>query len=162
MYKNVHPILRSLKPAAPAGLLLAIAGCVQQATMAAVSIPPVRPGAARIWVYRAYEPYAGKGLPAVDANGGYLGQAQLGGVFYRDVAPGAYHVTVESFGKDINQSANLDLAAGQQKYVKIVSLPSWVEGGDRTAYERPTFYAWLMPPQVAAADVAHLAFYGGS
>jgi len=162
MRKNVRPILQSLKRAAPAGLLLAIAGCAQQATTAAVAIPPVRPGAARIWVYRAYEPYAGKGLPAVDANGGYLGLAQLGGVFYRDVAPGPYHVTVESFGKDMNQSANVDLTAGQQAYVKIVSLPSWVEGGDRNAYERPTFYAWLMPPQVAETDVAQLAFYGGS
>lgn len=162
MHKNVGPILRSLKRAAPAALLLALAGCAQPATTAAVGIPPVRPGAARIWVYRAYEPYAGKGLPAVDANGGYLGLAQLGGVFYRDVAPGPYHVTVESVGKDINQSANVELAAGQQAYVKIVSLPSWVEGGDRTVYERPTFYAWLMPPQVAEADVAQLAFYGGS
>lgn len=162
MHRNVGPLLRSLKRAAPAGLLLAVAGCALPSTTAAVSIPPLRPGAARIWVYRAYEPYAGKGLPAVDANGGYLGLAQLGGVFYRDVAPGSYHVSVDSVGKDTNQSANVALGSGQQAYVKIVSLPSWVEGGDRHTYERPTFYAWLMPPQIAAADVAQLAFYGGS
>jgi hypothetical protein len=162
MHRNVNAMLRLLKRAAPAGLLLAIGGCAQPPTTAAVAIPPVPAGTARIWVYRAYEPYAGKGLPAVDANGGYLGQAQLGGVFYRDVAPGPYHVTVESFGTDINQSAHVDLAAGQQAFIKIVSLPSWVEGGDIHSFERPTFYAWLMPPQVAEADVAHLAFYGGS
>ncbi|HEY1301502.1 MAG TPA: hypothetical protein VGF07_13465 [Stellaceae bacterium] len=162
MHRNVSPSLRSLQRAAPVGLLLAIAGCAQQATTAAVAIPPVPPGAARIWVYRAYEPYSGKGLPAVDANGGYIGAAQLGGVFYRDVAPGPYHITVESYGKDFNQTANVSLAPGQQAYVKIVSLPSWVEGGDRHTYERPTFYAWLISPQIAEADVAHLAFYGGS
>jgi len=42
-----------------------------------------------------------------------------------------------------------------------VSLPSWVEYGSRGSYERPTFYAWLIPPKVAQADVANLAFYGG-
>ena len=112
-------------------------------------------------MYRNYEPYAGKGLPAVAANGGYIGQAELGGVFYRNVAPGHYHVTVETFGVDVNQSADLDLTAGQTAYVKIVSNPEWVSYGLDTQIERPTFYAWLIPNEVAQADVAHLAFYGG-
>ena len=148
--------------AMPAALLAALAGCAQPPRTSAVAVPPLPAGKARIWVYRDYEPYAGKGLPAVDANGGYVGTAQLGGAFYRDVTPGEYHVTVESYGKDTNQSADLALASGQQAYVKIVSLPSWVEYGNRSNFERPTFYAWSIQPQVAQADVANLAFYGGS
>jgi hypothetical protein len=147
---------------APALLLLAMTGCAQPPATSTVAVPAIRSGEARIWFYRDYEPYAGKGLPAVAANGGYVGTAQLGGAFYRDVPPGHYHVTVETVGVDVNQAANLDLAPGQQGYVKIVSLPSWVEYGSRSSYERPTFYAWLIAPQVAEADVAHLAFYGGS
>ena len=143
-------------------LLLVVAGCAQPVPTGSVAVPPIPSGQARLWFYRDYEPYAGKGLPAVAANGGYVGTAQLGGAFYRDVPPGGYHVTVESWGIDTNQSAQVDLAAGQQAYVKIVSLPSWVEYGSRSSYERPTFYAWLIPPQTAQADVAHLAFYGGS
>jgi hypothetical protein len=147
--------------AVPAALLMALAGCAQPPHTSAVAVPPLAAGKARIWFYRDYEPYAGKGLPAIDANGGYVGTAQLGGAFYRDVSPGRYHVTVESWGTDTSQSADADLAAGQQAYVKIVSLPSWVEYGSRGSYERPTFYAWLIPPKAAQADVANLAFYGG-
>jgi len=156
------PISQSLIQAAGLLLLLAIAGCAQPAVTSAVTIPPIAAGEARIWVYRDYEPYAGKGLPAVAANGGYIGASQLGGAFYRDVAPGHYHMTVETWGIDSNQSADVDLAAGQTAYIKIVSLPSWVEYGNISTYERPTFYAWLIAPQIAEADVAHLAFYGGS
>jgi hypothetical protein len=148
--------------AAAGMLLLAIAGCAQPSATSAVTIPPVSAGVARIWVYRDYEPYAGRGLPAVAANGGYIGASQLGGAFYRDVTPGHYHMTVETWGIDSNQSADVNLAAGQTAYIKIVSLPSWVEQGNRASYERPTFYAWLIPPQIAEADVAHLTFYGGS
>lgn len=139
-----------------------VSGCAPLPEVSAVTIPPIPPGQARIWVYRAYEPYSGKGLPAVAANGRYLGQAQLGGAFYRDVPPGRYRITVETYGIDFNQIANFDVAAGQQAYVKIVSLPSWVENGDIHAFERPTFYAWLMRPEVAARDVARLSFYGGA
>lgn len=141
---------------------LAAAGCAPVPAVDAASVPPMPAGKARLWVYRDYEPYAGKGLPAVDANGRYIGIAQLGGAFYRDVPPGPYHVTVESYGVDVNQSARVDLAPGQQAYIKIVSLPSWVEEGDIHSYERPTFYAWLIPAPMAQAQVAHLAYYGGS
>src|SRR5947199_9433916 len=87
-------------------LLVAITGCAQQAVTAAVSIPPIPAGEARIWFYRDYEPYAGKGLPAIAANGGYVGQAELGGAFYRDVPPGQYLGTVQTVGLDTRQTAN--------------------------------------------------------
>jgi hypothetical protein len=151
-----------LMGAAQGALLLAVAGCAQPAATASVSIPPIPAAEARIWFYRNYEPYAGKGLPAIAANGGYVGQAELGGAFYRDVPPGHYLVTVQTVGIDTNQTANFDLPAGQEAYVKIVSLPSWETGGDKSQWEKPTFYAWRIPNQVAQADVAHLSFYGGS
>jgi hypothetical protein len=161
MRGHATPILRLLSAAA-ASWLLAMTACAQPAPTAAAPIPPIPAGEARIWVYRTYEPYADHGLPAVYANGGTIGWAQLGAAFYRDLAPGHYHMTVQSNGVDFNQSSDLDLAAGQQAYIRIVSLPSWVEGGFRRSYERPTYYAWLILPQVAAAEIAPLAFNGGS
>ena len=143
-------------------LLLAITGCAQMAATSSVNIPPIPAGGSRIWFYRAADVYTGKGLPAIAANGGYVGQAELGGAFYRNVSPGHYLVTVQTVGVDVNQSANFDLSPGQEAYVKIVSLPSWDTGGDRNEWARPTFYAWLIPNQVAQADVARLSFYGGS
>lgn len=154
--------LRRLAKATAGAVLLSAANCAQPAVTGSVAIPPIPAGEGRIWIYRDNEPYAGKGLPAVAANGGYIGQAELGGAFYRDVAPGHYRVTVESFGVDVNQTADFDLAAGRAAYVKIVSSPSWVAYGLENQIERPTFYAWLTPNEVAQAHVAHLAFYGGS
>jgi len=147
---------------AQGAVLLAIAGCAQPSVTASVSIPPIPDGEARIWFYRNYEPYAGKGLPAVAANGQYVGAAELGGAFYRDVRPGHYVVTVETTGVDFNQVAHLDLAPRQESFVKIVSNPQWFSGGSRTEYERPTFYAWRIPNEIAQADVARLSFFGGS
>jgi hypothetical protein len=52
-------------------------------------------------------------------------------------------------------------------YVKVVSLRSWSTasgasgpdggGGD---YGRDTFYAWLIPAEIARDEVARSAFYG--
>jgi hypothetical protein len=154
--------LRRLAGAAGGALLLAVASCVRPAITGSIAIPPIPAGEARLWIYRGDEPYAGKGLPAVAANGRYLGQAELGGAFYRDLPPGHYRVTVETYGIDLNQAADFDLAAGRAAYVKIVSNPSWVSYGIETQIERPTFYAWLIPSETAQADVGHLSFYGGS
>jgi hypothetical protein len=153
---------RWLVRAAQAAVPLAMAACAQPASTAATAISPIPPGEARLWFYRDYEPYAGKGTPAVATNGVNAGIAELGGAFYRDLPPGAYHVTVETYGTDINQSTNVDLAAGQEAYVKIVSLPSLASDGDIHSFERPTFYAWRIPSDVARAQVARLAFHGGS
>ena len=46
-----------------------------------------------------------------------------------------------------------------------MSLRSWVQGGAGEGgggsgdYSRDTFYVWLVPPEVARADVARSAFY---
>jgi hypothetical protein len=34
-------------------------------------------------------------------------------------------------------------------------------GGGGGSYMKDTFYVWLIPPEVARADVARSAFYGG-
>ena len=84
---------------------------------------------------------------------------------YRDVAPGQYHVTVDSYGQDFNQSRWVYLFPGQQAFFKIVSLRDWVAGGGGAetaeAIERNTFYVWEIPPEVAQGDVARSRFYGG-
>jgi hypothetical protein len=162
MCRHATPILRSSIAMATAILLLAGMGCAQPAPTAAAPIPPIPAGQARIWVYRTYEPYANHWLPEVYANGATIGWAQLGGAFYRDFAPGHYHITVWTLGIDFNQSSDLDLAASQQAYIRIVSLPSWEQSGFRRSYERPTYYAWLILPQVATAEIAPLSFNGGS
>jgi hypothetical protein len=79
-----------------------------------------------------------------------------GSVFYRDVPPGHYHIAPQSYGRDINQDKDVDVAPGQQLYCKIVSSRSWElgVGGSQSGFDRDTFYVWLMAPQVAQAAIA--------
>jgi hypothetical protein len=139
------------------GLLLIAIGCAAQPAMAqtAVTAPPVPAGQARIWFYRALEPYGSLNLARIDVNGSYFGAVLNGGAFYRDVPPGHYHIAPESFGRDFNQDKDVDLASGQQLYVKIVSLEDWAVSvsGSRT-FRRDTFYAWLIAPEVAQVEMA--------
>ena len=136
------------------GLLLIAAGCAQPPApqVAAVPIPA---GQARVWFYRPYEPTESLNLALVDMNGSYVGAVENGSAFYRDVPPGHYHIAPESFGRHFNQDRDVDLVLGQQLYVKIVSLESWgvSVSGSRTL-RRDTFYVWLIPPEVAQAEIA--------
>ena len=137
------------------GLLLIAAGCAQPTATVPVVAPPIPSGQARVWFYRPWEPSESLNLALIDMNGSYVGAAENGSAFYRDVPPGHYHIAPESFGRDFNQDRNVDLAPGQQLYVKFVSLDSWgvsVSGSKNIA--RDAFYAWVIPPEVAQAEIA--------
>jgi len=143
-------------------LLLGAAGCALPPT-AAVAVPPIPTGEARAWFYRDPGIYDAQGTPYIRMNEAIVAVSQPGGASYRDVLPGQYHVTVDSYGKDFNQTRDVYLFAGQQVYFKIVSLKSWIEGGGRrNNFERDTFYVWEIVPEIAQSDVAHSQFYGGS
>lgn len=137
-----------------ASSLLLIAGCVESTSTAPATTPPIPSGQARVWFYRPWEPSESLDLAPIDMNGGYVGAVANGSAFYRDVPPGHYHIAPESFGRDVNQDRNVDLAAGQQIYVRIVSLESWgssVSGCKNCA--RDAFYAWLIPPEIAQGEI---------
>jgi hypothetical protein len=145
-------------------VLLATAGWAWPPPTASVAVPPVPPGAARVWFYRDLEPYETLARPFIRMNEGVVGISEPGGTFYRDVAPGHYHVSVDSYLTDFNQTRDVDLTPGQQVYFKV--LPSRVicggggRGGDGDCM-RNNFYVWTMPPEVAQAAVAGSPFFGG-
>ena len=129
------------------------------ASAVAASVPA---GTARIWVYRDYEPYGSRNYATVTLNGAVAGQASPdGAAFYRDVAPGRYHIGVVSPGMDVNQAKDIDLAPGQEAFVKILAAPDWEAGGGVNAYRRDTFYVSLVPPQVARAELPAHPLTGG-
>jgi hypothetical protein len=136
-----------------AGLLL-LAACATPQRMAAVPAGPIPPGQARIWFYRVYDPSLSQNLANVDLNGARAATvAAAGPPVFVDVAPGVYHIAPESFGVDTNQTRNINLAAGQAVYVKILDDPTVVSGGDQTEFRRDTFYTWLVPPALARAEM---------
>jgi hypothetical protein len=143
-----------LKTAGAAAGLAILASCTVPQQMAAVPAGPTPPGQARIWFYRVYDPSLSRNVANVDLNGARVVSVIPGdGPAYRDVAPGTYHIAPESVGVDSNQTRDVTLAAGQEIYVKILDDPTLVSSGDRTSYQRDTFYTWLMPPQVARAEM---------
>jgi hypothetical protein len=142
--------------------LAALTGCAQMPLVRSAAIPPIPADKARLWFYRVYLPSETLNMTRVSMNGVYAGYAQLGGAFYRDVQPGVYHITVESYGRDFNQSTNLALVAGQEAFVEIESLRSWASTyGIGMGAGRDTFYARLIFPQTARAEIAQSIFYGG-
>ena len=64
-------------------------------------------------------------------NGAVVGISEQGYAFYRDVLAGLYHVSVESYGRDLFQFRDVALVPGQQAYVKIFYLcgAGWNSGG---------------------------------
>jgi hypothetical protein len=137
------------------GLVLAAAGCAQPLATA-VAAPQISAGEARIWFYRGDEPMTGySGTVTIAANDTYVGPAASGTVFYRDVSPGHYHVTIQAAGG--HASADFELPAGQQAYVKIVLH----RGGTCKPWQHQWgFAAVIVPKQVAEAEVPSLAAEG--
>jgi hypothetical protein len=141
-------------------LFVAVNADAQQPTTRSVVIPP---GQARIWIYQAPQttgPFNYPNMQAITLNGLAVGYETLGSALYRDVPPGHYVIAAPSFTDlDASQKANVDLAAGQQAYLKLDSI-WWPNGGRENMV--PEFYVRLMPPQTGYTSVAQLAFLGGN
>jgi hypothetical protein len=137
------------------GLLLVLVapGCAAPRPSTQIAVPP---GQARIWVYRNWLPSESLNLANIAVNGAYFGAVENGGVFYRDVPPGTYHIVAESWAHDPKQQdTNVTVVAGQQAYIKVVDLSSWaVSVSASKNFARDAFWAWLVPAQAAQREIA--------
>jgi hypothetical protein len=147
---------------AGAAVLVALLGaCASLPPVGSVAIPPVAAGMARAWFYRDDQPYISTSRSYVRMNGAIVGISEDGGAFYRDVSPGQYYVTVDSYGVDINQFPQATLVPGETAYFKIFVSNVWASGGATTNWARPTFYVWQMPTAMAIPELARTPFYPG-
>jgi hypothetical protein len=153
--------LRWFRYAGIIGLLVALCGCARLPPTSAVTIPPIPPGMSRVWFYREDLPYVARERPYVRMNGAVVGISEDGGAFYRDVAPGEYYVTVDSYGVDINQFPHIALVPGQNGYLQVIGSRWWASGSGGRDWARPTFYVWVMPNNVGQQAVARSPFYPG-
>jgi hypothetical protein len=144
-----------LKHVMGAAALLALAGCVPQPQIVQSPPGPIAAGQGRIWFYRDYEPSVSRNVANVDLNGARVATiAAVGTPVYRDVPAGHYLIAAESWGTDINQTRNVDLGSGQEVFAKILSDNTWASYGDKTSFQRDTYYIWLIPPDQARAQIA--------
>ena len=156
MSKNILP--NQWRGAATALLAIA-ANCTQLPPTSSVTIAPVPAGDARIWFYRDGGPREAQERPYLRLNGQIAGISEPNGAFYRDVIPGHYAITVDSYlSTYVNQFAVIDLTAGQEEYVEILSQGQRVS--DRAG--RENFYTRVIPAEAARAEVSRRRFYGGS
>ena len=142
-------------------LLMAASCCSQLPPASAVAIPPVPPGEARIWIYRNDTPQDSQERPYLRLNGEVAGIAEPDGAFYRDLPPGHYRVSVDSYGAPYaNQFAEIDLAtAGETAFVEVSSMQEKVGG---PVASRTFFFTRSVPADAARAAIARSPFYGGS
>jgi len=142
-------------------VLLVATNCSQLPPTSSVVISPVSAGTARIWIYRNDGPNEIQASPYLRLNGRVAGISEPDGTFYRDVTPGRYVITVDSYiDSYVNQFASVDLAAGQEAYVKVLSMLRDKVGGEAGG-NRDIFYTRLIPADIAWDAIARSPFYGG-
>jgi Protein of unknown function (DUF2846) len=137
-------------------LILLTTACVT-ALAPQVAAPP--PGQARIWFYRLWDPSESLNAANINVNGVYFGSVEPGSAFYRDVAPGVYQIEPQNQYFDYNQNTNVAVVPGQQVFIAVLDLSSWanaVSGAQRSVH-RDSWYARLVPPQYALAQIANPA-----
>lgn len=120
--------------------------------------PPPAPGLARIYFYRTLDYYDVSGGTTAYLNHRPVGFSRIGTVFYRDVPPGRYFISVASPGPFPNQFKTLQLAAGQIVYARIESLLSWSYTGPISTSRGPTFVVALVEPATARAEMRDLYY----
>jgi len=147
-----------LKSAARAAAVLVLLAAGADAAPPPAAAPA--PGTARVWFYRVFFPLDSRDMPAISMNGWPVGYANAGGSFYRDVPAGTYHVEVDSYGRDYDQSQTIAFAPGVQYFVKIESLPTWEEGTSRHAFQRGTYYVRLVTPSLASLELPQTTYEG--
>jgi hypothetical protein len=141
-------------------VLLTAANCSQLPSTSSVAIPPVPAGTARIWIYRNDGPYEAGETPYVRLDSHIVGTVQPNGAFYRDVPPGHYAVTIDSYGAPYpNQFAPVDLGAGQEAFVKVLSKREKVGGPEAS---RAAYFTQLVPADVAWTAIGATPFYGNN
>jgi hypothetical protein len=106
-------------------LVLLLTACVTppEGPPLAGPLPPQPPGTARLIFYRTLQYYDTTAMTTVYLNGKAVGISMVGSVFYRDVAPGQYDISVFSYGSYPNQFKSVVVGPGNVFYSRIDTLP---------------------------------------
>jgi hypothetical protein len=138
-------------------LLLTLAGCAQPPSAAPYLASPIPSGMARIWFYRDMNPDELAGTPYVRLNGAPTGSAEPGAAFYRDVMPGHYHISTDSYYQDPHNDRDVDLAPGTEAYARVLLLDNFIQGSGGAfagGVRRTNYVVWLYPAEAARPAIA--------
>jgi hypothetical protein len=127
----------------------------------AATLPPVPPGAARIYFYRLLEPYETLAQSTVYLNDRPVATSEIGAAFYRDVAPGQYVIRVRSFMRYPNDTATVVPAPGQVLFARIDSHKGWTTCGYNESGCFEAFAVVIVDPRLAQDEMHDLRFIPG-
>ena len=129
---------------AGAVLLLGLGACATGPTLreSRTNVPPVPADHGRIYFYRTANPLGAVIQPSVRLDGVVVGDSIPNGVFFCDVAPGRHTASVRS---EVENSAEVDVAAGRSTYVKMDRGAGWL-------YARVQIE--VVPPETGASEAA--------
>jgi Protein of unknown function (DUF2846) len=123
-------------------------------------LPPPAHGQVRIYFYRLLSYYDVPDGTSVYLNDQTVGYSRIGTVFYRDVAPGKYFVSVLSRGAYPDQFKTIQVKPGQVWYIRIESLLSWSysSGGGGISARGDTFTVNVVNPAAAEQEIQGLSY----
>jgi hypothetical protein len=150
-YRLIAPVLSGF-------CLLSLAVCAPpgDVPISQAQIPAVTPGMARVWLLRDNDPEEAFGTPIIYANGQPVGRSEPGAAAYRDLPPGTYRFTVQSYGLPTGYKDKVKLAPGSQTYLEIQWGPSWEEG----VAGGYTFYVRTLSSQLGKAYYGSMRYVG--
>jgi hypothetical protein len=134
--------------------VLALVSCGTEHYARPGTEPPVAAGMARLYFFRDQAPNDPQDWTTVSLNGRKVGDSAPGTVFYRDVPPGRYEVSVRSDLLYPDQFKTVTVASGDVVYAKIASLPHW--GATGWGSIATTFVVVIVNPALAQRALAGL------
>jgi hypothetical protein len=133
-----------------------LASCAPPPVVSNMSPASIPNGYGRICIYRLYEPSVSLNDANIDLNGTRIESLlPWGAVYYQDLPPGAYRVTVEN-SIAANDSKDLVVSAGQDVFAKIVVADNFLSGGGTQGVHREAFFVWLVARDQAQDEAASL------
>jgi hypothetical protein len=138
--------------------LLEPAGCAPPGDVprTQAQIPALAPGMARVWLLRDNDPEEAFGTPIIYANGQPIARSEPGAASFRDLPPGTYRFTVQSYGLPTGYKDKVRLAPGSQTYLEIQWGPSWEEG----VAGGSTFYVRTLSQELGKAYYGSMSYVG--
>jgi hypothetical protein len=145
--------------------VLALAACAgggeppgARLAQVAAQIPPVPPDRVRFYFYRDYSLYNSDQRPTITLNDQPVAIAEIGGVSYRDVAPGTYVVSVPYSAKYPYKDKTVTAAGGETVYVKIQS-DRYDTDVAVLDYQPDIFVVILVDPAQAQTEIASKRYF---
>ena len=138
--------------------LFALPACAPPGAVASAQaqIPAIAPGMARVWLMRDNDPQEAFGTPIIYANGQPIARSEPGAASFRDLPPGNYRCTVQSYGLPTGYKDRVPLAPGTQTFLEIEWGPSWQEG----VAGGYTFYVRTLSSQLGQAYLSSMRYLG--